>query len=121
MHLTTPGVHLAITHVALKVIEVERIKADSTKVREWAVTWKRLYESRIAALDRTDHMKCAMHQRDLSEQRTLSMNVLMAQRHELTRLLATGTVSHAAVQEVEVELDLAEIALDRLDWRSASA
>ena len=45
------------------------------------------------------------------------MNVLRAQRRELARLQSVGTLSHAVLQEVEVELDLAEIALDKLDWR----
>lgn len=71
--LTTPGVHLAIAHVALKVIEDERLKAASAKVREWAVTWKRLYESRVAALDRAGPVTCELHQRELSAQRQLSM------------------------------------------------
>lgn len=119
--LTTPGVHLAIAHVALKVIEDERLKAASAKVREWATTWKRLYESRVAALDRTGHATCEVHRHELSAQRQLSMNVLHAQRRELGRLLEAGAVSHTVMQEVEVELDLAEIALEKLDCRSAAA
>jgi monovalent cation/hydrogen antiporter len=119
-HLSTTGVHLALAHVALSVIEVERIKAASTKVREWAATWKQLYESRVAALDRTELAACELHRCELSAQRELSMNVLHAQRRELARLQEVGAVSHAVVQEVEVELDLAEIALEKLDWRSAA-
>ena len=119
--LSVQGVHLAIAHAALKVIDDERLGAVSTKVQEWAATWRRLYESRVAALDTAGGATGAVHRRDLAAQRELSMNVLLAQRRELARLHDAGTVSHAVVQEVEVELDLAEIALDKLDWRSAEA
>ena len=47
------------------------------------------------------------------------MNVLRAQRRELVRLQRAGALTHAVLQEVEVELDLAEIALDKLEWRGA--
>jgi len=120
-YLTTPGVHLAIARVALRVVDAERRTAVSTKVRQWAATWKRLYESRIAALDTTDNRRCAVHRRDLEAQRELSMNVLRAQRCELIRLHDAGAVGHAVLQEVEVELDLAEIVLAKLDWRGARA
>ena len=49
----------------------------------------------------------------------LSMNVLLAQRRELVRLHDAGAVSHAVLQEIEVDLDLAEMALSKLDWRGA--
>lgn len=119
--LNTPEVHLAISHVALRVIEEERLKTASDKVREWAATWSRLYESRVAALDRSGQTARELHLRELTAQRALSMTVLEAQRLELGRLREVGEVSHAVMQEVEVDLDLAEIALDKLDWGSASA
>jgi CPA1 family monovalent cation:H+ antiporter len=119
-HLSTPAVHLAISHVALKVIEEERLKTASAKVREWAMAWHRLYESRVAALERTGQAMRDRHQRDLSAQRALSLSVLQAQRLELDRLKSAGAVSHAVVQAVEVDLDLAEIALDKLDWGGAA-
>ncbi len=119
--LTAPDVHLAIARIALRVIDDMRLTAISTKVGEWATTWRRLYESRVAALDTTDHGTGAVNRRDLAAQRELSMQVLLAQRRELIRLHDAGAVSHAVLQEVETELDLAEIALDKLDWRSAKA
>ncbi len=118
--LTSPAVHLAISHVALKVIEEEKLKTASAKVREWAAAWSRLYESRVATLGRTGQATRELHQRELSAQRALSMTVLQAQRLELGRLMAVGEVSHTIMQEVEVDLDLAEIALDKLDWGSNS-
>ncbi len=117
--LTPTNVHMAIARVALKVIDEDPLNAVSSKVREWASTWKRLYESRVAALDSTNSEACAVHHRDLAAQRSLSMNVLLAQRRELSRLHDSGVLSHAVLQEVEVELDLAEIALDKLEWRGA--
>ena len=47
------------------------------------------------------------------------MNVLLAQRRELVRLQSAGALGHAVLQEVEVELDLAEITLDKLEWKQA--
>jgi hypothetical protein len=79
-----------------------------------------LYESRLAALESPERASCP-HRRDLAAQRELSMNVLRAQRRELLRLQGVGALSHAVLQEVEVELDLAEIALDKLDWRGSEA
>lgn len=112
---------MAIARVALKAIDDDPLNAVSSKVREWASTWKRLYESRLAASDSTDLEGSAVHQRDLAAQRGLSMNVLLAQRRELARLHDSGALSHAVLQEVEVELNLAEIALDKLDRRVAKA
>ena len=43
------------------------------------------------------------------------MNVLSAQRHELLRLQKAGVLEHAVMQQIAVELDLAELALGRLD------
>ena len=45
------------------------------------------------------------------------MNVLSAQRHELVQLQKAGVLDPAVMQEIEVELDLAEIALGQLDSR----
>ncbi len=45
------------------------------------------------------------------------MNVLSAQRRRLVRLQKAGVLEPAVMQEIEIDLDLAEIALDRLDWR----
>ncbi len=45
------------------------------------------------------------------------MNVLSAQRRRLARLQKAGVLEHDIMREIEIELDLAEIALDRLDWR----
>ena len=119
--LSFRGVQLAIARVALRVIEDERLTAVSSKVREWAATWKRLYESRIAALDGADDRTGGPHRRDLAAQRALSMHVLRAQRRELARLHDAGAVGHAILQAVEFELDLAEIALSKLDLREAEA
>jgi hypothetical protein len=47
------------------------------------------------------------------------MNVLSAQRRRLVRLQKVGVLEPAVMQEIEVDLDLAEIALDRLEWRRA--
>ncbi len=47
------------------------------------------------------------------------MNVLLAQRRELSRLHDEGSLTHAVLQEIEVDLDLAEMALDKLEWRGA--
>ena len=49
--LTVRGVHVAIARAALRAIDGDPLAAVSTKVREWATTWKRLYESRLAALE----------------------------------------------------------------------
>lgn len=117
--LSLPRVHVAIAKAALKVIDDDRLTAVSAKVHEWAATWKRLYESRIAAMDSTDGRVSAVHRRDLAAQRELSMKVLLAQRHELVRLQNEGALTYAVLQEVEVDLDLAAIALDKLEWRGA--
>ena len=77
-----------------------------------------LYESRAAANDASDTAVCAEHRRDLATQRRLSMNVLSAQRRELARLQLAGAMTQAVRQAVEVELDLAEIAVDKLAWRA---
>ncbi len=119
-YLGAPGVHLAIARVALQTIDGERLKALSTRTRDWAATWERLYESRIAALDPSDARASDAHRCDLSAQRALSMNVLRAQRHELERLHTAGAVGHAVMQDVEIELDLAEVALDKLDCRGGA-
>ncbi|MBE0622344.1 MAG: sodium:proton antiporter [Burkholderiales bacterium] len=116
--LTARGVHQAIARAALLAIDGDPLAAVSPKVREWAATWKRLYESRLAALESPGQATSA-HRRDLTAQRELSMNVLLAQRRELARLQSVGALSHAVLQAVEIELDLAEIALDKLDWRGS--
>ena len=107
---------MAIARAALRVFEADPAAAVSRTVREWATTWKHLYESRVAAMQSLTNESCP-HRSDLAAQRTLSMNVLSAQRRRLVRLQKAGVLEHAVMQEIEVELDLAEIALDRLDWR----
>ena len=80
------------------------------------MTWKHLYESRVAAMQSLPGESC-QHRSDLAAQRLLSMNVLSAQRRRLVRLQKAGVLEHAVMQKIEIELDLAEIALDRLEWR----
>lgn len=116
--LSVPRVHVAIARVALRVIDGYPRAAVSTKVHEWALTVKHLYESRVAALESTDSEAPNVHQRNLAAQCELSMNVLRAQRRELLRLQDEGALTHAVMHEVEVGLDLTELALDRLEWRS---
>lgn len=115
--LTARGVHMAIARAALRAIDGDPLAAASARVREWATTWKRLYESRLAALESAGQATCP-HRRDLASQRELSMNVLRAQRRELARLQSVGTLSHDVLQQIEIELDLAEISLDKLDWQA---
>ena len=115
--MTAQGVHVAIAQAALNVIQADSIalaSRASRAVREWATTWQHLYESRVAAMLAPHDDHCP-HRSDLAAQRRLSMNVLMAQRHELLRLQQAGLLGHTVMQEIEAELDLAEIALDRLD------
>lgn len=114
--LTVQGAHVAIAQAALRVIEAEPIAAVSRSAGEWATTWKHLYENRVAAM-RSMHLERCPHRSDLAAQRRLSMSVLLAQRRRLVRLQRVGALDHAVMREIEVELDLAEIALDRLDWR----
>lgn len=45
-----PVLGLAIAQAALRVIEAAPAAAVSRTVREWATTWKYLYESRVAAM-----------------------------------------------------------------------
>ena len=111
-------VRVAMARAALKVIDTQPLAA-ATKVREWAMVMNRLYESRMAALESADSGTSAGHRRDLAAQRELSMVALRAQRQELDRLRGEGVLSDEVAQDVERELDLNEIALDRLDWRDA--
>ena len=112
--MTAQGVHLAIAKAALSVIESDPAAAVSWTASEWASTWKRLYQSRVAAMQSPSPQGCP-HHRDLAAQLRLSMNVLSAQRHELLRLQKAGVLEHAVMQQIAVELDLAELALGRLD------
>ncbi len=45
----------------------------------------------------------------------MALKVLLAQRRELMRLQDEGRLTHTVLQQVEVELDHAEMALNRLD------
>ena len=47
-------------------IDGERLEAVSTRARDWAATWERLYESRIAALDPSDAGASDAHRCDLA-------------------------------------------------------
>ncbi len=114
-------VHAAIARTALKAIDSDPLRTASSKVREWSMTWRGLYESRVAANDVSNAHACAEHRRDLATQQQLSMNVLRAQRRELARLHLAGAVTSSVRQAVEVELDLAEIAVDKLAWRAEPA
>lgn len=114
--LTVQDTHVAISRVALRVFDADSTAAASKTTREWATTWKHLYESRLAALQSPKNGSCP-HRSDLAAQRTLSMNVLSAQRRRLLRLQKAGVLEHDVMRGIEIELDLAEIALDRLDWR----
>lgn len=116
--LTAQGAHVAIAQAALRAIEAYPAAAVSSTAREWATTWKHLYENRVAALRTPNGERCP-HRSDLAAQRLLSLNMLSSQRRRLLRLRKAGVLEHAVMQEIEVELDLAEIALDRLDWRRA--
>lgn len=118
--LTAQDTHMAISRVALRVFDAEPPAALSRTAREWATTWKHLYESRVSAMQSTSNAICP-HRNDLAAQRTLSMNVLHAQRRRLVRLQKAGMLEHAVMQEIEIDLDLAEISLDRLDWRSPAS
>jgi Na+/H+ antiporter len=114
--LTAQDAHVAIARAALRAFEADPAAAVSRTVREWAMTWKHLYESRVAAMQSPPNESCP-HRSDLAAQRLLSMNVLSAQRRRLVRLQKAGVLEHAVMQKIEIELDLAEIALDRLEWR----
>jgi len=116
--LTTQEAHVAIAQAGLRVFEADPAVAVSRTVREWTTTWKHLYESRVAAMQSLPDASCP-HRSDLAAQRLLSMQVLSAQRRRLVRLHKAGVLEHAVMQEIEVELDLAEITLDRLEWRRA--
>jgi Na+/H+ antiporter len=111
-------VHAAIARTALIAIDGDPLRVASSKVREWSQTWRGLYESRAAAFGVSNASGCAEHRRDLATQQRLSMNVLTAQRRELARLHLTGALTSAVRQAVEVELDLAEIAVDKMAWRA---
>ena len=110
-------VQAAVARAALAALDADPLRSASAKVREWSQTWRGLYESRAEAMDATNPPVCARHREDLATQRRLSLNVLSAQRRELARLHATGAVTPAIRQTIEVELDLAEIAVDKLAWR----
>ena len=114
--LTTQEAHVAIAQAGLRVFEADPAVAVSRTVREWTTTWKHLYESRVAAMQSLPDAGCP-HRSDLAAQRLLSMHVLSAQRRRLLRLHKAGALEHAVKQEIELELDLAEITLDRLEWR----
>ena len=118
--LTAQGAHEAIARAALRVIEADPAATLSRAVREWATTWKHLYESRMAAMQSLNSAHCP-HRSNLAAQRMLSMTVLAAQRRRLVRLQKAGVLERAVMQEIEIELDLAEIALDRLDWQRPEA
>ena len=117
--MSLQDVHAAIARTALKAIGSDPLSMASGKVREWSRTWRGLHESRAAANDVSNAPECAEHRRDLATQRRLSLNVLTAQRRELARLHLSGAPTSAVRQAVEMELDLAEIAVDKLAWRAA--
>lgn len=114
--LTAQGAHAAIAQAALRVFEADPAAEVSRTAREWSTTWKHLYESRVAAMQSHGNESCP-HRSNLAAQRLLSMKVLLAQRRRLARLQKAGVLEHAVMQEIEVELDLAEITLDRLEWK----
>ena len=117
--MSLQAAHAAIARTALTALDADPLRMASSKVREWSMTWRGLYESRAAANDASNAHACAEHRRDLATQQRLSMNVIRAQRRELARLHRTGALTSAVRQAVEVELDLAEIAVDKLAWRAA--
>ncbi len=105
----------AIASAALRVMHGEPLASTSPRIGEWATTLRRMYESRLVALDDVDGEAGNTHRQYLAAQRTLSMHVLLAQRHELARLRQDGHLTHAVMREVEIELDVAELALHALE------
>jgi CPA1 family monovalent cation:H+ antiporter len=112
---------VATTRVALQVIESDPVVAVSPRLRGAAMALKRLYASRLAALESADAETIELHRSDFAAHRRLSMNVLSAQRRELARLRSEGALTEAAMHEIELDLNLAEIVVDRLEWRGAAA
>ncbi len=113
---TMQNARVAIARAATRVIDAIPLETVSLQLREWAMTMRHLNESRIAA-SQTSEDTSKPHRGELTAQRELSMRILAAQRQELRRLQKEDGVAQAIVQEFEVEFDLAEIALDRLEWK----
>ena len=113
---TMQTARVAIAGAAMRVIDAIPLETVSMQLREWAMTMRHLNESRIGASQPSDDTPNP-HRGELTAQRELSMRILGAQRQELSRLQNEGGVVHAIVQEFEIEFDLAEIALNRLDWK----
>ena len=111
--VTAHRTRVAVAEVALTVIEAVPLTGASPRVRHWVVALKRMHAHRMATLGAIGTGVPAMDQRDLSQQRALS-----AQRRELGRLQKEEGVAPAIVQELELDLDLAEISLDRFGWRA---
>ena len=113
---TMQSARVAISRAAMRVIDAIPLETVSTQLREWAMTMRHLNESRIAA-SQTSEDTSKPHRGELTAQRELSMRILGAQRQELRRLQKEDGVAQSIVQEFEIEFDLAEIALDRLEWK----
>lgn len=113
---TMQSARVAIARAAMRVIDAIPLETVSTQLREWAMTMRHLNESRIAASQSSENTSKS-HIGELTAQRELSMRILGAQRQELRRMQKEDGVSQAIVQEFEVEFDLAEIALSRLEWK----
>ncbi|QCB47904.1 cation:proton antiporter [Hydrogenophaga sp. PAMC20947] len=112
---TVRRARLAIAGAAVRTIDRTPLNAVSTQLRDWAMAMRNLHESRMASSQSNDNIAVA-HRAELTAQRDLSMRVLMAQRRALLRLQNEEGVAVAVLQDFEVELDLVEIALSRLEW-----
>ena len=110
---------VAVAEAALLVINGVPLANASPRVRQWVVALKRLHAQRMASLGVTPRGATPVDPRDLVVQRELSMRVLLAQREELGRLERQEGMALSVVQELELDLDLAEISLDRMGWRAA--
>jgi CPA1 family monovalent cation:H+ antiporter len=108
---------VAVAAVALEVINSVPLTSTSPRVRHWVVALKRLQIQRMATLGASGG-DGPVDQCDLTAQHELSLRVLSAQRSALGRFQNEEGLTPSIMQELELDIDLAEIGLERLGWRT---